>query len=260
MDIHSIDIKYYHAGMANFTIHGLSHIKSLPYLSIAQSLTGNYLVSIDNSPEFLTDNGGAFIAPANKLQSITHKLDSKSSIMKAQWLFLDVMINGQYHFDDIFEFPVILPTKYNKSLFDAVTTVTQRYNICDQMSAIYKFIKCLLDISRGKAVFSPEIAAVIEYINGNYREKLNVKDIAAEFYFSMPTLFRRFKKECECSPIEYINRTRLSNAAHLLRQTNMLQKEIAEAVGIIDQYYFSKLFKDRFGVSPSEYRKDIDLY
>jgi len=260
MKINSVDIKYYHASIANFEKDGLLHIKSLPYLSIVQSVVGTYSVSIDSSKVYNTVSGSAFIAPAHKIQHIQHNLDKQQGIMRAQWIFLDVILNDTYRLEEIYDFPIILPPKYNAQLQDAISMILNKnVHICDQFSVMYQLVKSLMKIGVEKPMLSYELASVTKYIQDNYNEKISVREIAEKFYFSLPTLFRKFNREFGCSPVEYINRTRMSNAAHLLKHTKMLLKEIAGAVGIDDQYYFSKLFKKQFGVSPREYRRNEEI-
>ena len=260
MKINSVDIKYYHAATAGFEKDGLLHVKSLPYLSIVQSMIGTYSVSIGSSKTYNTVFGGAFIAPAHKIQRIQHNLDKQQRIMRAQWIFLDIILNDTYRLEEIYDLPVICPLKYNIQLHDIISTVLNKnIHICDQFSAMYQLVKLLMKIGEEKPTLSYELANVTKYIQDNYREKISVREISEKFYFSLPTLFRRFSREFDCSPVEYINRTRMSNAAHLLKHTNMLLKEVASAVGIDDQYYFSKLFKKQFGVSPREYRRSEEF-
>ena len=62
-----------------------------------------------------------------------------------------------------------------------------------------------------------------------------------------------FKKEMGCTPIEYLNHTRISNAKNLLssRNSGLSVASIAALCGFSDPLYFSRLFKKETGVSPS---------
>ncbi len=54
-------------------------------------------------------------------------------------------------------------------------------------------------------------------------------------------------------------RLKLTQSIHLLEQGNLLVKEVAEKVGFEDQYYFSKRFKEYFGVSPKNYLSNDNI-
>ena len=67
---------------------------------------------------------------------------------------------------------------------------------------------------------------------------------------------RIFKSVVGCTPIEYRNRIRLEHAKELLCDTSQTVGEIAASLGFGSNVYFSNVFKEKFGVSPSQYRKN----
>lgn len=70
--------------------------------------------------------------------------------------------------------------------------------------------------------------------------------------------FRRlFKKLCGCPPRQYLLHQRLCMAATMLSDSSAPVNIIASQVGIDDIFYFSKAFKEKYTVSPSEYRKEF---
>ena len=72
---------------------------------------------------------------------------------------------------------------------------------------------------------------------------------------SRTQLFRKFKAITGNSPHEFMDTIRLQYAAKLLEQGNMNVSEVAYEVGYNNPQYFSKRFKARFGVEPTEYKK-----
>ena len=65
---------------------------------------------------------------------------------------------------------------------------------------------------------------------------------------------KRFYKENGHSFLKYVIELRMNRACALLTGTSLSVKEIAESVGYPDQLYFSRIFKNRFEMTPSEYR------
>ena len=65
----------------------------------------------------------------------------------------------------------------------------------------------------------------------------------------------RFKEWAGMSPVEYRNRQRISYACGFLRNTSNQINEIARQVGFDDAFYFSRVFQQVTGLSPSDYRK-----
>ena len=96
----------------------------------------------------------------------------------------------------------------------------------------------------------------IEYIHSHYKEVVDVDQLARLERMSCTTFRIAFKKHTGISPNEYIIAQRISVACRLLAQTELSVKEIAGEVGYADQYYFSRIFKKKVGMTPLKYRKN----
>lgn len=66
---------------------------------------------------------------------------------------------------------------------------------------------------------------------------------------------RKFKQTFRCTPTEMINSLRLNYAAYLLSTTNYSLQQCCDAIGILSPSYFIKIFKQKFKMSPSAYKK-----
>ena len=84
---------------------------------------------------------------------------------------------------------------------------------------------------------------------------LNLETVAAAVGVHPVTLSRMFKKQTGMNFHRYLVKYRLRHAALLLVSTDKPVNEIADAVGYVDYRYFRKLFKQEYGMTPSEYRK-----
>jgi AraC-like DNA-binding protein len=69
-------------------------------------------------------------------------------------------------------------------------------------------------------------------------------------------LYKKLQSITGLAPSEFIRSIRLKRAAQLLTQGNYPVAEVAEKVGFNTQKYFSKYFKESFGVSPSKYAQN----
>lgn len=81
--------------------------------------------------------------------------------------------------------------------------------------------------------------------------------ISEHFYLSYSRLAAEFKREKGISMGQYHNAARMKRACHLLRSTLMSVGETADSLGFSDMLYFSKKFRAYTGVSPTDYRKQI---
>jgi len=102
------------------------------------------------------------------------------------------------------------------------------------------------------------ISKTITYIQKNYpNEALTVKEIAGAVFVTPSYLSHLFKKDKGISLSEYINKIRIDQAKILLRQSEMDNGEIAQRIGYVDRSYFCKIFKKIVGVSPQDYRRNV---
>lgn len=96
--------------------------------------------------------------------------------------------------------------------------------------------------------------AIIKYINYNYTSpNLSVKNLANMFYFNSSYLNRLIKKYTGLSPKKLIIKLRMERSLILMKKKTMTISEISFEIGYKNQFYFSKEFKEYYGVSPSEY-------
>jgi two-component system response regulator YesN len=110
-------------------------------------------------------------------------------------------------------------------------------------------------ISRTPGNIDRIIYDVKEYIDRNYRQGLSLDSLSAQVHLSPSYLSKLFKKEMGENLSTYILATRIEQAKLLLSTTDKKAYEIAEAVGIYDPVYFSKIFKKATGLKPKEYRE-----
>ncbi len=100
------------------------------------------------------------------------------------------------------------------------------------------------------------VERIVTYLEEHYNEKISLDQIAENMYLSPFYISRMFKSEIGDTPIRYLINIRLEKAKTLLESgDNSSIQEIAGMVGYDDAYHFSKLFKKRYGISPSQARK-----
>lgn len=99
-----------------------------------------------------------------------------------------------------------------------------------------------------------ECERVKAYINENYTKPLTLESLSQSVYISKYHLAHLFKSQTGVSPIKYLITRRMEEAQHLLRETDLPIRAIAEKVGYDDPAYFSQIFKKTVGSSPLSYR------
>jgi len=99
------------------------------------------------------------------------------------------------------------------------------------------------------------VKSIVQFLQNNYEKDINFTQIASDYNFSASYLTKMFKDNIGISPIKYLIEYRIKVAQKMLTDTKLTIKEIAEKTGFIDQFYFSKCFKNYCGVTPSKFRE-----
>ncbi len=96
---------------------------------------------------------------------------------------------------------------------------------------------------------------MMTYIKDHFSERIALPDIAAAAGISPRECIRCFQRSIGDTPVNYLNVYRIQMAMQLLTRTADSVTEISEACGFSSISYFGKLFREKTGVTPSEYRK-----
>ena len=96
-----------------------------------------------------------------------------------------------------------------------------------------------------------------QYIGAHIREKLSVPLLAQKVGVSPSYLTALFHKNLQISPGEYIRRIKLQESKQMIRENSMNFTEIAQALQYSTVHHFSRQFKEKFGLTPSEYAKSV---
>ncbi|MBO4472929.1 MAG: helix-turn-helix domain-containing protein [Clostridia bacterium] len=103
---------------------------------------------------------------------------------------------------------------------------------------------------------SPIVVKAINYMNANYADPLSLDDLAERIYATKQTLNYHFKRDLDCTPMNYLLRLRLTKVKELLATTDKSIEEIAESCGFSSGNYLTLIFKQKEGISPTSYRKN----
>lgn len=98
------------------------------------------------------------------------------------------------------------------------------------------------------------IEASIQYIEKNIRRTISLSKVAQEVFLSPSYLSRIFKKVLDVNFIDYVNNRKIAIASEKLALTKLPVNYIANQIGFSQTSYFTKIFKQRTGLTPSEYR------
>jgi two-component system response regulator YesN len=151
--------------------------------------------------------------------------------------------------------------KYLEGLRQKVFELLNMPMICSP-SSIYTqleqlpeaYMEVLLKLPMNEQSDSLIVRKSKEFVDKYLLEEISLTKVAASIHVSPGYLSRVFLKEIGEHFSEYVIRNKIQYAQKLLRSTNKKVYEIADEIGYTNPHYFSKLFKERLGVTPLEYR------
>lgn len=99
------------------------------------------------------------------------------------------------------------------------------------------------------------LAQITDYLSANVEERLEFKDILAQFNLSASVVKKIFRQQMGCGVMDYFTRLKVDKAKELIREENYTFTEISEKLGFNTSQYFTTVFKRVSGMTPSEYAK-----
>ncbi len=93
-----------------------------------------------------------------------------------------------------------------------------------------------------------------EAVAGNLGRNINVKELARLLGVSREHLTRKFKEQTGMTPHDYLLRQKMLFACHLLKETSMRNKEVAQRLGYAQPTHFSRTFKRVLDMPPARFR------
>lgn len=153
-------------------------------------------------------------------------------------------LKDYYHIDDIF-----------KKLVDSWNSKLPGYEFMTKTLLQQLLIAIFQNTRKQNQNYSTSLKMekIIKYMHQNLNNRVTLTELSEMVQLSSPYLSRTFKETTGYSVIEFFNKMKIDKAKELIIEGNKGVKEVAQALGFTDEFYFSRIFKKIEGVSPSEY-------
>lgn len=195
---------------------------------------------------------------------LPHQFDSMSQLIKFTVNTLQYYIENdapQRYIDDfLYEIYLTIPHSFSLDTAHCAETmnaVLSRLHSFITPEKLYKTVKESLTAlyTKNSSELTPEFLCekMQNYLEANYAKKINVEKLSKSFGYSSTYLSRIFKKKYGISPLQYRMVLRIDEAKKLLKR-NIKTKNIALLLGFEDAHYFSRVFRQATGMSPSEWK------
>lgn len=146
-----------------------------------------------------------------------------------------------------------------ETIMDKIYSIAEDNSECSktmQIGLIYQFFSILLKDQ--KNVNTQDIVeSAMRIIDYNLNTEITVEEIASTLHIDPSHLTRVFKSSVGISPKQYMLNKKLDYAKTLLTETSASIFDVAQSIGYTDQLYFSRIFKNKEGLSPSKFRNII---
>jgi len=246
------------------SVDDLSHRKTVPYAIIVRPLAGWYTVTcsgktVDALP------GSTILVPANTEVTFVHHIGDAGT-MQAHWLHIAWVLHGAIDFTSLLEPPLIVWDRESRAFGALVTELTRLAHDAGAPAAIrrkelgFTALRLLLDCSQVKdnsADFmrnSERLIPVLSYMRAHLSDEMSVTDLAGVACLSPSRFLAYFKSAMSVSPMAYVRKLRIEKASGILMTTDKPIGFVAAECGFVNQFHFSRVFRDYMGISPKEYR------
>ncbi|MEK6797112.1 MAG: AraC family transcriptional regulator [Spirochaetota bacterium] len=266
----SIRVPLIEPGMnANFS-DGFIAKKTVPCSIIAQAYDGKFGIQLEDREMIKTEAGGAYIVGANSALTIGHYAEGSSDgIMKGRWVHIHFTVFGTLDLLSLFDMPLTVPKDTADRFGDIIQTMLDSRDTplmpiartAARNASAFRILEILCSLSRPSPTasvimrHSAALAPALSFIRSELHGHIEVKDIAGSAGLSPSHLHTLFRETVGVPPMEYVKELRLTETRYRVATTDTTLAEIARSAGFADQFHFSRSFKERFGVTPSAYRK-----
>ena len=131
--------------------------------------------------------------------------------------------------------------------------IEQRDKLREKFSNDFHMIRPAICASLQDKEFADKLQIIMEKQINN--AQFTIDEFASMMKLGRTVFYRKVRGVTGYTPNEYMRIIRMKRAAELLAEGNDTISEISYKVGINDPFYFSKCFKQQFGVTPSGYQK-----
>lgn len=143
------------------------------------------------------------------------------------------------------------PDAFSKQATQSYLTIMLKHILRFQSDPSY-FIN---DIEGHTSVYT-----MLNYIQSNYQNDISLKDLSDLLGYTPNYVSKLFSNTIGMSFKKYLFLQRIKTAESLLLNSDIPITEISYAVGFNDSNYFSTAFKNKYGITPSEYRKNSKIH
>jgi len=257
-----------------FLINGLN-------LQITHLSTGKYSCNLRISKHPVNIFLFVLVNPDNSSYITNHASGKRHILKKGMMYFRPCFSSHEVYLSETFEFVSIhfnLDICYGADIFqnsnfmeipasDYMENLVKLMNCPDRVESLCQYKTIVYDLA--SKIFHDSSDEYVSAKWDNYRElftyakhncsaNLTVGILAEHMNLHREVFSRNFKRDTGITPKEFLTRILSKKASQLMIKPGMTLKEVAAELEFNNEYYFSRFFKKHFGISPGQYRKQLN--
>ncbi|MBR3836746.1 MAG: AraC family transcriptional regulator [Clostridia bacterium] len=223
-------------------------LKKMRYTELTLLLSGNM--------EYGNENESFPLAPGDVLF-----LKQGSMRRRSQGRCVSDYVSFNFHLKRNFDFPPVIRGGVTPQIrtflaaLDNVLALEHRENSHEMIEGLILLILLSLEDELRQTRVHPLVLTIQQYLYQHLSEKITLADVAEHCFFSPAYCDNLFKAQTGKSIIDYLIDRRVEQAKPLLVQGVYSIGRIGRMTGFQDANYFSRQFKKRTGLTPTEYRR-----
>ena len=237
--------------------------RQLPWTIVAQALDGDMVLECAGRDSICVHAGQAIVVPPN----LPHRFSNRAGrVNRNRWCHINFFVFNRINVAIVFDLSQLFMGLKAERVGEIALEMgrmaearnvdlgwkqqVRRHWLGAEMAAL------LLEEGRLKTNWREveRLIPVLEYIEANLGAPLGRRELAEQSYLSVSRFAVLFRTVLGVSPGDYVREVRLQRCQTMLLSTTLTVREIAQHCGFKSEFHFSRLFKSRFGSSPTFYR------
>ncbi len=249
------------AGFQKTGPHYYNEIARFPNYMVNMTTKGKGKITIDGSERELT--AGSLVFLHNENHHILEKIAGEEWEFDFIHIFESEMVSKIYQSlagSSGWIVQLSATAEYERN-FAEIIRLLRRKESNYEINVSIEIYKLLMRLTAEKSLnpnheqIDSEVGKVSLYMKEHFSERISIKDILSQTYYSKNSIERLFKKNMHTTMWDYLSSLRLNRAEELLLSTNKSLKEIAAECGCGDYRTLHYLFRTKVNCTPNEFRK-----
>jgi AraC-like DNA-binding protein len=245
-----------------------SSYKSYEYNRLCTILEGEKHVSVDDGSKFTYDKDKFLLLPPNSTIHMDIPVPTKALVFELNNVLLKnvtekVSIDYDIDYNSLIK-DNVLTSRLNKEIQGSITKIdsvlTKSNKNVEFLLDLYaqELVYNLIQIKGVNQVLNLEtnnpVYKAVKYMHENCMSPISISQISSDLNMSDANFCQYFKKITGVTPKEYLTNLKLSKAKDMIRNASVT--ETAFELGYENISHFIALFKNKYGITPKQYKKD----